>query len=114
LLVLRLQNVLHIASLTAIVADLGYKLPSTNAFDRVIDHDTPWRSGNQLGGVSLNGDFKIGPGTLTSTTAYRYWNWDPSTTAILQVYRYCKNHKTRQNITKRLKRSVTRVIFLIN
>ncbi|MGF7078456.1 TonB-dependent receptor [Mucilaginibacter sp. UYCu711] len=62
----------------AIIADLGYTLPSTNAFDRVIDHDTPWRSGNQLGGVSLNGDFKIGPGTLTSTTAYRYWNWDPS------------------------------------
>ncbi|MFD0748957.1 TonB-dependent receptor [Mucilaginibacter calamicampi] len=62
----------------AIIADLGYTLPSLNAFDRVIDHDTPWRSGNQLGGVSLNGDFKIGPGTLTSTTAYRYWNWDPS------------------------------------
>ncbi|PJJ79314.1 TonB-dependent receptor [Mucilaginibacter auburnensis] len=61
-----------------IIADLKYTLPSYNAFDRVIDHDTPWRSGNQLGGVSLNGDFKIGPGTLTSTTAYRYWNWDPS------------------------------------
>jgi iron complex outermembrane receptor protein len=62
----------------AIAADLKYTLPSLNAFDRIIDHDTPWRSGNQLGGVSLNADFKIGPGTLTSTTAYRYWNWDPS------------------------------------
>ncbi|GAB3927472.1 TonB-dependent receptor [Mucilaginibacter myungsuensis] len=62
----------------AIISDLGYTLPSTNAFDRVIDHDTPWRSGNQLGGVSLNLDQKIGPGTLTSTTAWRYWNWDPS------------------------------------
>jgi iron complex outermembrane receptor protein len=62
----------------AIIADLNYSLPTTNAFDRKIDHDTPWRSGNQLGGVSVNGDFKIGPGTLTSTTAYRYWNWDPS------------------------------------
>ncbi|TSJ40861.1 TonB-dependent receptor [Mucilaginibacter corticis] len=61
-----------------IITDLGYKLPSTNAFDRVIDHDAPWRSGNQLGGVSLNADFKIGSGTLTSTTAWRYWNWDPS------------------------------------
>ncbi|WP_345953371.1 TonB-dependent receptor [Mucilaginibacter sp. PAMB04168] len=61
-----------------IIADLGYQLPSLNAYDRVIDHDTPWRSGNQLGGVSLNGDFKIGAGTLTSTTAWRYWNWDPS------------------------------------
>jgi len=61
-----------------IIADLNYKLPSQNPFDRVIDHDTPWRSGNELGGVSLNVDAKIGSGTLTSTTAWRYWNWDPS------------------------------------
>jgi iron complex outermembrane receptor protein len=62
----------------SIIADLGYSLPSLNAFDRKIDHDTPWRSGNQLGGVSVNVDAKLGPGTLTSTTAWRYWNWDPS------------------------------------
>ncbi len=61
-----------------IIADLGYKLPSTNPFDRVIDTDTPWRSNNSLGGVSLNLDAKIGNGTLTSTSAWRYWNWDPS------------------------------------
>jgi len=62
----------------AIIADLGYTLPSTNAFDRKIDHDTPWRSGQDLGGASLNVDTKIGQGTLTSTTAWRFWNWDPS------------------------------------
>jgi len=62
----------------AIIADLGYTLPSTNAFDRLIDHDTPWKSGNDLGGVSANADIKLGGGTLTSTTAWRYWNWDPS------------------------------------
>ncbi|MBN8577320.1 MAG: TonB-dependent receptor [Cytophagales bacterium] len=62
----------------AIIADLNYQLPSTNAFDRKIDHDTPWKSGNDLGGVSLNIDSKLGPGTLTATTAWRYWNWDPS------------------------------------
>lgn len=62
----------------AIIADLNYSLPSENAFDRKIDHDTPWRSGNELGGVSLNVDTEIGSGTLTSTTAWRYWNWDPS------------------------------------
>jgi len=62
----------------AIIADLKYKLPSDNAFDRVIDHDTPWNSGNDLGGSSLNVDIKLGPGTLTSTTAWRYWKWDPS------------------------------------
>ncbi|SEK40296.1 TonB-dependent receptor [Parapedobacter koreensis] len=61
-----------------IIADLGYELPSRNPFDRVIDHDTPWRSGQDLGGVSANVDVKVGPGTLTSTTAWRFWNWDPS------------------------------------
>ncbi len=62
----------------SIIASLNYKLPSRNAFDRVVDHDTPWKSGNDLGGASVNVDIKLGPGTLTSTTAYRYWNWDPS------------------------------------
>lgn len=62
----------------AIIADLNYQLPSLNAFDRKIDHDTPWRSNQDLGGASLNVDTKIGKGTLTSTTAWRFWNWDPS------------------------------------
>lgn len=62
----------------AIIADLNYELPSLNAFDRKIDHDTPWRSGQDLGGGSLNVDTKIGNGTLTSTTAWRFWTWDPS------------------------------------
>lgn len=62
----------------AIISDLNYALPSQNPFDRLIDHDTPWNSGNDLGGASLNIDARIGPGTLTSTTAWRYWNWDPS------------------------------------
>ena len=62
----------------AIIKDLNYQLPSLNAFDRKIDHDTPWRSGQDMGGISLNIDTKIGNGTLTSTTAWRFWNWDPS------------------------------------
>ncbi|MBW4359806.1 TonB-dependent receptor [Flavobacterium taihuense] len=62
----------------AIISDLNYQLPSLNAFDRKIDHDTPWRSGQDLGGGSLNVDTKIGNGTLTSTTAWRFWTWDPS------------------------------------
>jgi iron complex outermembrane receptor protein len=61
-----------------IIADLNYSLPSQNAFDRKIDHDTPWRSGQDLGGISINVETKIGEGTLTSTSAWRYWNWDPS------------------------------------
>lgn len=61
-----------------IIKDLNYQLPSRNPFDRLIDHDTPWRSGQKLGGVSLNADIQLGPGTLTATSAWRFWDWDPS------------------------------------
>jgi iron complex outermembrane recepter protein len=61
-----------------IIADLNYTPPSYNAFDRVTDIDSPMRSYQDLGGSSLNVDWKIGPGRLTSTTAWRFWNWDPS------------------------------------
>lgn len=61
-----------------IISDLNYQLPSRNAFDRKVDHDTPWRSNNDLGGISLNADITLGEGILTSTTAWRYWNWGPS------------------------------------
>lgn len=61
-----------------IIKDLNYTLPTQNGFDRIVDQDTPWKSNNDLGGISLNVDTKIGKGTLTSTSAWRYWNWDPS------------------------------------
>lgn len=61
-----------------IIADLNYDLPSRNPFDRLIDHNTPWRSNQDMGGISLNADFEIGSGTLTSTTAWRTWEWGPS------------------------------------
>ena len=61
----------------SIIADLGYKLPYTSAFERKVDLDTPSKADNQLGGVSVNADIKIGNGTLTSTSAWRYWKWTP-------------------------------------
>ncbi|MFN8094722.1 MAG: TonB-dependent receptor [Vicinamibacteria bacterium] len=61
-----------------IAKDLGYTPPSFDAFDRLTDVDSPIRSYQDLGGVSLNVDWEIGPGQLTATTAWRYWNWDPS------------------------------------
>jgi iron complex outermembrane receptor protein len=62
----------------AIAADLGYAPPSYNAFDRVTDVDSPVRSYQDLGGAALNVDWTPGRGRLTSTTAWRFWNWDPS------------------------------------
>jgi len=62
----------------AIAASLHYTPPSFNAFDRLTDIDSPLRSYQDMGGASLNADWKIGHGTLTSTTAWRYWDWNPS------------------------------------
>jgi iron complex outermembrane receptor protein len=61
-----------------IIADLKYNLPSRNAFDRLIDDDTPWRGDQDFGGTSVNIDVKLGSGTITSTSAWRYWRWGPS------------------------------------
>src|SRR6185295_4801124 len=61
-----------------IAADLNYTPPSFNAFDRRTDIDSPLRSYQDLGGASLTVDWKLGRGRLNSTTAWRYWDWDPS------------------------------------
>lgn len=60
-----------------IIKDLNYQVVSENPFDRKIDHDTPSKAENNFGGISLNADFKIGKGTLTSTSAWRNWKWNP-------------------------------------
>ena len=61
-----------------IIKDLNYELPTRNPFDRIIDHDTPSRSAQDMGGVSVNTTISLGDATLTSITAWRFWNWDPS------------------------------------
>jgi iron complex outermembrane receptor protein len=62
----------------SIISDLNYTIVSDNPFDRKVDQNTTWRSGNKLGGLSLTADWILGKGTLTSITAWRYWDWDPS------------------------------------
>jgi iron complex outermembrane receptor protein len=61
-----------------IISDLNYTPPSYNAFDRLTDTDTSWQSNQDLGGAAVNVDWNVGRGRITSTTAYRYWQWDPS------------------------------------
>jgi iron complex outermembrane receptor protein len=61
-----------------IAADLHYTAPSFNPFDRLTDVDTPLRSYQDLGGSTVNVEWKAGPGRVTSTTGWRFWNWDPS------------------------------------
>lgn len=55
----------------------GYQVPSTNPFDRVTDLDAELAARNELGGLSIRAEWDIGPGTLTSVSAWRYWDWGP-------------------------------------
>ncbi len=61
----------------ALAAAQGYVVPSTNPYDRLTDLDANLNAGNQIGGVALRVKWDIGPGTLTSVTAWRYWDWKP-------------------------------------
>ena len=62
----------------ALASAFGYQPPSRNAFDRLTDLDTPLRAKQELGGASLVANWDLGAATLTSVSAYRFWDWDPS------------------------------------
>ena len=62
----------------ALTAAQNYTVPSTNPFDRVTDLDTASLSGQRTGGLSLRAEWDLGGGTLTSVSAWRFWNWYPS------------------------------------
>jgi iron complex outermembrane recepter protein len=62
----------------SIIKDLNYQPASRDPFDRVIDHNSNWRSGNKISGAALNIDTPLAGGTLTSTTAQYNWEWRPS------------------------------------
>ncbi len=62
----------------ALTRALGYAPPSRDAFDRLTDLDAELNAKNELGGLSLRGELDLGPGTLTSVTAYRFWDWLPA------------------------------------
>jgi iron complex outermembrane receptor protein len=61
----------------SIIAALNYN-PPRDPFARQIDTNSQWRSGNDIGGLSLTANTEIGSGTLTSTTAWYFWDWRPS------------------------------------
>jgi iron complex outermembrane receptor protein len=62
----------------ALAAALGYTPPSLNAFDRLTDIDVPLRAKNTIGGFSLLANWDLGAATVTSVSAFRFWDWVPS------------------------------------
>src|SRR5690606_13506831 len=61
----------------ALSAAQGYQVVSTNPFDRLTDVDASLNAGNEIGGGSVRVIWDTGPGTFTSITGYRYWDWLP-------------------------------------
>ncbi len=60
----------------ALAAAAGYAPPSTNPYDRLTDIDAPLAVKTSEGGVAATADWTIGPATITSISAWRFWNWD--------------------------------------
>jgi len=60
----------------AMAAALNYTPPSSNPYNRVADIDAALGSNTDEGGLAATADWNLGPVTLTSITAYRWWNWD--------------------------------------
>ena len=64
----------------AISAVQSYALPNTarNPFNRITDVDGELRARQSIGGASLKAKLDLGKGSLTSISAWRFWDWDPS------------------------------------
>lgn len=62
----------------ALAAAQNYRVPSTNIFDRVTDVDADLNAGNKIGGAALKLEWDSGIGTLTSVSAWRFWDWKPA------------------------------------
>ncbi len=60
----------------ALAAVAGYAPPSTDPYDRLTDIDAPLAVKTSEGGVAATAEWDIGLATVTSISAWRFWNWD--------------------------------------
>jgi iron complex outermembrane receptor protein len=59
-------------------ASSNYRPPSFDAFDRLTDIDAELTAEQHFGGGSVLAEWDVGPGQLTSVSAYRKWDWGPA------------------------------------
>ena len=60
----------------ALAAGQNYTPPSLNPYDRLTDIDAALKVATNEGGVAAIADWNLGGTTLTSVSAWRFWNWD--------------------------------------
>ncbi len=66
-----------VAAVNAATPGRNYAVPSTNPYDRLTDLDASLNAGNKIGGASVRVKWDVGPGTFTSISAWRFWDWKP-------------------------------------
>jgi iron complex outermembrane receptor protein len=66
-----------IAALNTANPGRNFSVPSRNVYDRLTDIDASLNAGNKIGGASAKVKWDVGPGTFTSITAWRFWDWKP-------------------------------------
>jgi len=66
-----------VAAVNAANPGRNYAVPSTNPYDRLTDLDASLNAGNKIGGASVRVKWDVGPGSLTSISAWRFWDWKP-------------------------------------
>ncbi|MES1159000.1 MAG: hypothetical protein ABUL42_03810, partial [Terricaulis silvestris] len=74
-----------------------------NPFVRVSDADVPHRSYQDIDGESLTFNWNAGPGTLTSITAHRKWEWYPANDRDfigLPITTQSANRSTQEQVTQ--------------
>ncbi|PEQ13237.1 TonB-dependent receptor [Novosphingobium sp. PC22D] len=62
----------------ALSAAQHYAVPSTDPFARLTDLDAELSARNKMGGVALKAEWDTGWGTLSSISAWRFWDWLPA------------------------------------
>lgn len=90
----------------ALAAALGYAPASLDPFDRMTDLDASLNAGNTVGGASLRAVWDLGPGALTSVTAWRFWDWKPENDRDftgLDVVRLSQNPSQQDQYTQELR-----------
>lgn len=61
----------------ALAAAQNYTVVSRDPFARLTDLDSNLNAGNKIGGASVKVKWNVAGGTLTSVSAWRFWDWKP-------------------------------------
>ncbi|MBN9787320.1 TonB-dependent receptor [Pseudonocardia sp. TMWB2A] len=94
----------------ALAAAQNYQVVSRNPYDRLTDLDANLNAGNEIGGAALRIKWDVGPGTLTSVTAWRYWDWQPENDrdfTALPIVTKSQNPSQQKQYTQELRYNVS-------